>query len=580
MPDLWIPLPFKEPVWRFVGILSVDSGYYVAQFDEAEETQDYQQDASVDVSAFLSLGAGPPAEPVETFIAQQLVEQPWFDAEAEDYANESTIDVTPQLFPPIVAEPVETFASQPHFGESFEAYVPAEIEDYGTPPEQLEFLAPPEVPIPELEAAQFEALEDYYFVPEETLDYAAPPEQLEFLAPPEIDLAGLIASFDYADPYFDIPEETDDYSNDSLDVTPQLFPPFVQEPDSTFAAQPHYGDSFEAYVPEETQDYAFAEQLEFLAPPEIAVPEIAASQPHFGEWLVEEAFTEDYQAESTLDLTAFFFPTAVEPDTTFAAQPLAEQYLWPAEEIEDYLALPEQNEWTAPPEVGLAELVAASELREQPWFPDQETEDYAPDPLEVPALYPATAQEPDSTFAAQPHYGEWFWEAAETEDYQPEVDALPAFLAPVLEPIESFASQPHFGEWVWEEQQTEDYAGDVDVSAFLATPLEAIASGYDFAPEALDPEPFEDYSPLSTFDLAWLAFASTFDVGLIDHTLTLFAPTFISGTVGVPVEYALATDTSAYANDTDSTSEAKVLETIGASGSIDTYSEAKAVDTT
>ena len=50
--------------------------------------------------------------------------------------------------------------------------------------------------------------------------------------------------------------------------------------------------------------------------------------------------------------------------------------------------------------------------------------------------------------------------------------------------------------------------------------------------------------------------------------------------IGFPVEYALATDTSAYAVDRDSTSEAKVLETVGASGSRDTFGEAKAVDTT
>jgi hypothetical protein len=49
---------------------------------------------------------------------------------------------------------------------------------------------------------------------------------------------------------------------------------------------------------------------------------------------------------------------------------------------------------------------------------------------------------------------------------------------------------------------------------------------------------------------------------------------------GVPVEYVLATDTSAYANARDSGSEAKVLESVGAVSTRETYSEAKAVDTT
>ena len=50
--------------------------------------------------------------------------------------------------------------------------------------------------------------------------------------------------------------------------------------------------------------------------------------------------------------------------------------------------------------------------------------------------------------------------------------------------------------------------------------------------------------------------------------------------LGGPVIYALASDTSAYANGMDRTSEAKVLETVGAAGSRDTFGEGKAVDTT
>jgi len=259
-------------------------------------------------------------------------------------------------------------------------------------------------------------------------------------------------------------EETEDYANDVvLDITAALFSVAV-EPVETFASQPL---SEQPWFPDtEVEDYqAPAEQLEFLAPPEVPSNELLASQPHFGEYLWLEQETEDYANESSLDLTASLFPTALEPVETFAAQPLAEQAWFPDTELEDYLAPAEQLEFLAPPEVGISELAAA-----------------------------------------QPHSGEAFWPELETEDYQADssIDLTPTFFPTAVEAIETFAAQPHYGEWWWEEQQTEDYIPPDDVSWFLATPLEAIVAGYDFHPEIEAPESLEDYQHTSTLDVSAL----------------------------------------------------------------------------
>ena len=410
----------------------------------------------------------------------------WFEEQQQEVwdENESTLDVTPQFFPP----------------------------------------AAPSVPI---EAIIYPLAEQPWFPEVETEDYSFA-EQLEFLAPPEINLAGIIGSFDTADDYLFIPEETEDYATDLLDIVPQLFPPAIVEPVETFASQFLPDQPF--WEAQETEDYAFSEQLEFLAPPEVPLVELTAAQPHYGELPIPADETEDYANDTALDVTAFFFPTAVEPVETFAAQPLAEQYLWPAEEIEDYLALPEQNEWTAPPEVGSTELIGS-----------------------------------------QPHYGEAFWPEAETEDYQADstLDPVPTLFPTAAEAIEVFASQPHYGEWFWEAEETQDYQPLDDVSPLFtevpATIENLTSANYSTFHEIVDNliyETLEDWQLTTSLEL----------------TAFLAGPPTVPD--GQPVEYALATDTAAYANGQDQGSEAKVLETVGASSSRETYSEAKAVDTT
>jgi hypothetical protein len=395
-PTPWIPTapaPAVEPVET---LIATDTGaqeaWWFEELDTGEVALDSAQLTSVtlDVAAFVAIPVGVSDE---VQAAQDYTDDYQHGHDPEDawWGNvfgfpDQALDVVPTLFPPAApGEPIETFAAQPTFGEhDYATTIPVEIEDYAALPEQLEFLAPPEVRLPEIIAAQ---------------------------AAPDHDFDTLVAA------------ETEDYQR----------PP---------------------------------EQLEFLAPPEAPLAELTAAQPHYGELPIPPDETEDYANDTALDTTPTLFPAGVEPIETFAAQPLAEQPWFPEVELEDYLALPEQNEWTAPPEVGLSELAAAFELREQPWYPDAETEEYSPDPtLEVPALYPATAAEPDSTFAAQALYG---------------------------------------GEWFWEEQQTEDYPSDVDVSAFLATPLEAIVAGYDFAPEVPEAESLEDYQSLSVLDVSAL----------------------------------------------------------------------------
>src|SRR6266542_728821 len=111
MPDGFIPIPFREPVWRFVGVLSVDSGYYVAQFDE-EDSWDWDSAELNTVDVTAQIAAPPPVqEPDTTFAAQPVFDDGgWAPEQTEDYASDSSLDVTSQLFPPAAVEPTETFA--------------------------------------------------------------------------------------------------------------------------------------------------------------------------------------------------------------------------------------------------------------------------------------------------------------------------------------------------------------------------------------------------------------------------------------------------------------------------------------
>ena len=298
--------PAVEPVET---LIATDTGAQEAWWFEDERADVVAEDVAqltsvtLDVSVFLSIGAAPPVT-VEFLIHEPHDEYPHgHDPEDAWWGNvfgfpDQALDIVPTLFPPAApGEPIETFAAQPTFGEhDYATSIPVEIEDYLAPPEQLEFLAPPEVPLSELTAAQ--------------------PHYGELPIPAD---------------------ETEDYANDTaLDPTPTLFPAGV-EPTETFAAQPL---AEQPWFPEvELEDYqAPAEQNEWTAPPEVDTDDLTAAQPHYGEAFWPEAETEDYQADSTLDLTPTLFPTAAEAIEVFAAQPHYGEWWWDAEQTEDYAA--------------------------------------------------------------------------------------------------------------------------------------------------------------------------------------------------------------------------------------------------
>jgi hypothetical protein len=453
--------------------------------------------------------AGAAPEPVETFAAQPPFPEPWGPEETEDYASPSTLDVTPQFFPPVAATTDEEeqaaaqLAEQPWFPDP-------ESEDYSPFLEQNEWLAPPEVSLAELIAAQGhpegpwldpEATEDYQPevdvvsafapTPDETLaaqphfgewfwedqpteDYAAD----STLEVPSVLLniptdADLIAAQSHPDHDFDTltPDDTEDYSNDTtLDVSVQVPPPPANTPEEFQAAAQLPEHDHSALIPEDTSDYAAPpEQNEWLAPPEASTDVLTAAQPHYGELPIPEVETDDYAND-----------TSLEPP------------------------------WTEiPPEARLPELLAAQPLPEGPWLTPDETEDYQSEStVDVAALTPAVAAEPDSTFAAQPHYGEADWPAEETVDYANESTLdVSAFLTLPTGPtdgevaaIAGVAEQPWF-----EDEPTTDYANDStleDLAAFAPTPDETFAAqplAHDLV-ETLTDEETTDYTPLASLD--------------------------------------------------------------------------------
>lgn len=343
MPDRHIPIPFKEDL-NAVWADYPSSGYYSDSFDEESNdttAEDCGQltSATLDVSAVLSIGAAPPAT-IELLIHDTHDEYPHgHDPEDAWWGNvygfpDQAADVVPQLFPPAPAEPIETFAAQPHYGDDYATYIPLETDDYAAPPEQLEFLAPPEVQLTELLASQ-PLSEQPWFGEQEPEDYLAPADQSEPFAPPEVPLSELAASQPHFGEWLWDAEQTEDYANDSsLDVTAAFFsaPP---EPVETFAAQslpeqPWFPDT-------ELEDYQGpAEQSEAFAPPEVPTTELAAAQPHFGEYLWPDQDTEDYQQDSTLDVTPAFYPVAVAPDEIHAAQLPFGEWFWEDQPTDDY----------------------------------------------------------------------------------------------------------------------------------------------------------------------------------------------------------------------------------------------------
>ena len=452
--------------------------------DEVQAAQDYNEDyyhddETEDAWAVAVLGFPdqvldvvpqlfPPAvaEPIETFVAQPTFSEHDFETlvpdEIEDYlAPPEQLEF---LAPPEVPS-AELLAAQPYF-EDFTSLVPDETDDYANDislDRTASFAATP------IETFASQVAPDHDFgtlVQEETEDYQPGPEQLEFLAPPEVPSSELLA----AQPHFGeaaiLAEESEDYANDvALDVTATFFPLAV-EPVETFASQPLSEQAW--FADTEVEDYqAPAEQLEFLAPPEAPSTELVASQPHFGEYLWPAEESEDYANESGLDLTPFLFPTALEPIETFAAQPLTEQAWFPDTELEDYQALPEQAEFLAPPEAPTTELTAAQPHYGEAFWPEAETEDYQQDSTVDPTatLFPV-ALEPVETFGAQPLAEQWFFAAEEIEDYLASPEQL-EFLAPSEVGVsELVAAQPHFGEAFWPEEETEDYTPASSIELF------------------------------------------------------------------------------------------------------------------
>jgi len=439
-------------------------------------------------------------------------------------------EATPEL--PADVLPIEVIAAQPHYGEDFDEA--EETQDYAAPPEQLEFLAPPEVRVPELIAAQSQPevewtqaeLEDYGS--DSTLDITPQLFQQVAAAAVEVFAAQPLLG-DQFETY--VPEETQDYQADSTletlpvcdfniysDIYGDCVPVLTDA--MLVAAQPSFADDLATYVPEETQDYVGApEQLEFLAPPEIRIPELIPTIELREQAWFPDAETEDYGPDSTVEVPQLYPATAAEPVESFASQPLAEQWYFPADEIEDYLALPEQVEFLAPPEVPSAELVAAQPHYGEAFWPEAETEDYQQDAsLDVTATFFPLPLEVIEVFAAQPHYGEWFWEAEETQDYVGAPDQVEVLAPADTETV--LASQPELGTYFWPDPETEDYQNEsaLDVSALTQPPVaeivELIASSYSAWFEWVEPETLEDYQLTTTIDISAQLFPPPLNPGL------------------------------------------------------------------
>ena len=302
---IWLwnqPSGAAGPEIHIAADISTQAAWWYEDEDTGEIARMAGEATTVVLDAVPAVLVGPPAPDAVQAVQVYTDEYPHgHDPEDAWWGNvfgfpDQALDVVPTLFPPAAVEPIETFAAQPHYGDDFATLIPTETEDYQPGPEQLEFLAPPEVPFVELTAAQ--------------------PHYGELPIPAE---------------------ETEDYANDStLDTTPTLFPAGV-EPVETYATQPLAEQPwFEGEIVEDYQ--AAPEQLEFLAPPEAPTTELVASQPHYGEAFWPEAETEDYQADSTLDLSPTLFPTAAEAIEVFAAQPHYGEWWWDEQQTEDYAA--------------------------------------------------------------------------------------------------------------------------------------------------------------------------------------------------------------------------------------------------
>lgn len=467
----------------------------------------------------FEVGALGAVEPDETFAAQphggDLVLDP---EQTDDYANDSTLEVSAQISGFVVLEPDETFAAQPHYGD-----LPIDeqfTEDYGdsTPAHD----APTEWPPPPSDA-EAQAEQPYYgeaFWPDvETEDYAdaitvdvsaifsTPVEPVETL------LAG--PSFVENDPVSHVAEEPVDYQPylSELETVTEWPPPPTDA--ELLAAQPSFADDLATYVALETDDYANDSTLEIptLFPTPPTDGEAAAAQPHFGDLPIPAEETEDYANDAGVDVAAFLsIPLAAEPIETFAAQPPEQPFLEPAEETTDYdpSITVDVTPFFTP---AVDEIGAAQPHHGELPIDPEETQDYANDSsLEIPTLYPAPPTDAE-LLGAQPGEQPYFDPAEETTDYDSTVvlDVAAAF-APT--PDETIATQPFFGDLPLEPEETTDYDGQpsIDVAPFLALPVqdaELLGAQPHFGdlPETYVSAETEDYQADSTLDVSPAFFA-------------------------------------------------------------------------
>jgi hypothetical protein len=265
--------------------------------------------------------------------------------ETADYANDTTLDVTPQMVAAGIVGDADVVVLQDY---SDDYPHDQDLEDpwwnhvYGFPDYAPEQLAPPEATTTEILAAQPTFTEHLYetLTPVETEDYQtqSPLDTPTEWPPPPTDAELIAAQPVFPDPW--APEETDDYANDAtLDVTTAIFsPPFAVE---VHIAQPTFTENNEWTFP--TPDDGFdnyfsvSPLLDFDALLGTATSHIfQAAQPHYGEWFWPAQETEDYQSYLTELEVPAAFPTTIADSELLAAQPHFGEWYWPAEETEDY----------------------------------------------------------------------------------------------------------------------------------------------------------------------------------------------------------------------------------------------------
>ena len=449
--------------------------------------------------------------------SQPLPEVGWTPAdETEDYASDTTVDVTSAFFPPLVVEPIETFAAQPHYGD---IQIDEQLtEDYQSSAEldtPTEWLPPPtdaeaqaaqphygDLPIDEVLTEDFDATSAL----DTPTEWPSSPTDVETqVAQPPIAPDWLPA------------DETEDYAADSsIDVTP-FFTPAVDE---VQAAQPHYGD-IELLPDEQTVEDWHASALdtptEWLPPPSDAEAQ-GAQPPIEPNWLPAEE-TEDYVADSTTDVTSAIAPAT---DEVFGAQPTYGEAFWPDQETEDYVSdsATDVTPQLYPPEPDAnLQAVQPEFSQDDYWGPEVVDESITdptstidvsvnvpPPPANTDVEYQAASQLPEHDFASLI--------ADETEDYQSRIEQdVPHLFPQPPTDVEAQVASQTLGDDIevfWPSDTDEPYwhpAPPLDTSTeWLPPPTDVEAQAAQPLPElpSYAPDETEDYVSDSTFDVSAL----------------------------------------------------------------------------